>query len=117
MRNTNDCDNIRSLSKTEKVAIPLSADRIKFSEHNFEALIESKLMINKKNLAKSVLFACELCNGPLVPSSACIICKKASSRTCLKCNLRKLTGTHLLCCYSILENQSKFNHGTEMMIF
>ena len=48
-------------------------------------------------LAKSVLFACSQCDGPLVPSSYCIICKKTAARYCANCGSIRDMGIHDSC--------------------
>ncbi len=48
-------------------------------------------------LAKSVLFACSQCDGPLVPSSYCIVCKKTAIRCCNQCGTIRDMGIHDSC--------------------
>jgi len=53
-------------------------------------------------LAKSILFSCIKCDGPLVPSRKCQVCHKASFRTCTSCGNEVPNGAHDSCNYTIL---------------
>lgn len=49
------------------------------------------------NFPCNFLYACENCDGPLAPIAVCIVCKRASIRKCLHCQMDIITGTHLSC--------------------
>ena len=49
------------------------------------------------NLSNTILYACSSCDGPLVPITNCVFCKKAVTRKCMKCNKTNNFGSHELC--------------------
>ena len=49
------------------------------------------------NFQCDFLYACENCDGPLVPTALCIVCKRAANRECLHCQKRIVAGTHSSC--------------------
>ncbi|MFB5628145.1 MAG: hypothetical protein ACE5R5_08110 [Nitrosarchaeum sp.] len=49
------------------------------------------------NLSKNIFYACMNCNGPLVPISMCVFCKRASLRKCIKCGKPKEIQSHESC--------------------
>ena len=59
------------------------------------------------SLAKSVLFFCEKCSGPLVPTAQCHICKKTSHRKCVQCYSQMVSGKHDSCKNLIIFTNSK----------
>lgn len=63
---------------------------------------EVNSVIDNSSLTKTVLFVCDSCDGPLVPSSLCTICKKTATRICVKCGNAKKTNTHTTCCDLLL---------------
>lgn len=63
---------------------------------------ETNSIIDNSSLTKTVLFVCDLCDGPLVPSSLCTVCKKTATRVCVKCGNAKKTNTHTTCCDLLL---------------
>jgi hypothetical protein len=67
----------------------------------FLAIIEQKSHIDGNVLAK-VLFICNKCDGPLVPSENCPVCERACVRKCVKCENEVFTGNHLACEYLVL---------------
>ena len=48
-------------------------------------------------LARNILFACEDCDGALIPSAQCVVCKKTSSRICVKCSSKVRLDWHKSC--------------------
>ena len=48
-------------------------------------------------LAKSILFACSLCDGPLIQASQCIVCKKTAIRRCIHCGSIRDLAIHDSC--------------------
>ncbi|AFS81489.1 hypothetical protein NKOR_08140 [Candidatus Nitrosopumilus koreensis AR1] len=50
-----------------------------------------------KNISKNVFYACANCNGPLIPLSICICCKRAVTRHCVKCGKTDETKSHDAC--------------------
>lgn len=63
----------------------------------FPKLIEEKFHIDGNTLAKSILFSCHKCDGPLVPSLQCPVCNKTSFRKCTKCKNEIPCGSHQAC--------------------
>ena len=63
---------------------------------------ETNSIIDNSSLTKTVLFVCDSCNGPLVPSSLCTVCKKTAIRMCVKCGNTKKTNPHTTCCDLLL---------------
>ncbi|RDJ36442.1 MAG: hypothetical protein DWQ19_07595 [Crenarchaeota archaeon] len=51
----------------------------------------------KSILARNILFACEDCNGALIPSTLCVVCKKTNSRICVKCSSKIRLDGHKSC--------------------
>ena len=49
------------------------------------------------NLSKNIFFACDICEGPLVPITICIVCKKAEMRRCTRCLFLRNTYSHDAC--------------------
>lgn len=64
-------------------------------------------LADNKKIIKSILFACEKCNGPLVPNSICIVCKKTSIRNCQNCGIKEESGNHVYCGYLIFASRIK----------
>lgn len=64
--------------------------------------IEQTLLHAGNTLVKNVYFACIKCDGPLVPSSQCTVCKKTSYRRCVSCTNEIPTGNHDSCNYLVL---------------
>jgi hypothetical protein len=60
-------------------------------------LVHLKNIQDRDILAKSVLFFCEKCHGPLVPIAQCHVCKKTSHRQCVQCYFQKISGKHDSC--------------------
>jgi hypothetical protein len=60
-------------------------------------LVHLKDDSDRNNLAKSILFGCERCCGPLVPIADCQICQKASMRQCVECKFQVVSGKHDSC--------------------
>ena len=60
-------------------------------------LIDSDSFIDERTLTSALLFACEKCDGPLIPISGCLVCKKTVFRKCIKCDLIKKVGNHDNC--------------------
>jgi hypothetical protein len=86
----------------------MQIDALEYEINQIEQLLESKL-INRRVLTSNVFFACQNCDGPLIPSSLCVVCHKSSMRLCQKCGLQKKFGFHLLCSYLVLLNENKKN--------
>ncbi len=56
--------------------------------------------INSKDdviLSKSIFYACNRCDGALVPISVCIFCKRPSLRSCTNCDMIIDTRYHESC--------------------
>lgn len=56
--------------------------------------------INSKDdviLSKSIFYACNRCDGALVPISVCIFCRRPSLRSCTNCNMIIDTRYHESC--------------------
>ena len=49
------------------------------------------------DLSKNIFYACDICEGPLVPVSICTICKKATLRSCTKCDVIRNIHSHEAC--------------------
>ena len=70
---------------------------------NFPYSENHSLNYERSTLARSILFACEDCDGPMVPISHCIICKKTSHRRCVKCASKIRLDIHKSCeCLALL---------------
>ena len=70
---------------------------------NFPHIANQSLSYERSTLARNILFACEDCDGPMVPISHCIICKKTSHRRCVKCASKVRLDIHKSCeCLSLL---------------
>lgn len=52
---------------------------------------------DRNSLAKSILFSCSQCCGPLVPIADCHVCKKTSVRKCVRCNFENESINHEYC--------------------
>jgi len=63
---------------------------------------DKNFIIDNSSLTKTVLFVCDFCEGALVPSSLCTVCKKTATRVCVKCGNAKKTNPHTICCDLIL---------------
>ena len=48
-------------------------------------------------LSKSIFYACNRCDGALVPISTCIFCKRPSLRSCTNCDMTIDTRYHESC--------------------
>jgi hypothetical protein len=48
-------------------------------------------------LSKNIFYACLSCDGPLVPISLCVFCKRTSLRKCIKCSKAKEIQSHESC--------------------
>ena len=72
---------------------------------------------DRSSLAKSVLFFCEQCYGPLVPTAQCHICKKTSHRQCVQCYFQTVSGKHDSCKNLIIYSKSKSKQSTNSMVF
>ena len=48
-------------------------------------------------LSKSIFYACNRCDGALVPISVCIFCKRPSLRSCTNCDMTIDTRYHESC--------------------
>ena len=71
-------------------------------EPSTEAEPDKNSIIDNSSLTKTVLFVCDSCDGPLVPSSLCTVCRKTATRICVNCGITKKTSTHTICCDLIL---------------
>jgi hypothetical protein len=89
---------------------PTNSPRLGISE-----LIEQKLHIDGNSLAMDVLFACHKCDGPLVPSSECTVCKRTSLRKCAKCGHEVPHGHHQSCEFLILFRQLRSSRLEQKM--
>lgn len=81
-----------------------SMSSIASREYEFSTKVEldKNSIIDNSSLSKTVLFVCDSCDGPLVPSSLCTVCRKTATRTCVNCGTTKKTSTHTICCDLIL---------------
>src|SRR3989344_1386578 len=70
--------------------------------HPKKSEFDEDFIIDNSSLTRTVLFVCDFCDGPLVPSSLCTICKKTVTRVCVKCGNAKKTSPHTICCDLIL---------------
>lgn len=71
---------------------------------------------DRNSLAKSILFSCQHCSGPLVPIAECQVCKKPSIRQCVKCSLEIFSGKHDVCKNLIIYakfSTKRFQHRNE----
>ncbi|QLH06830.1 hypothetical protein C5F50_06875 [Nitrosopumilus ureiphilus] len=48
-------------------------------------------------LSKSIFYACNRCDGALIPISICIFCKRPSLRSCTNCDMTIDTRYHESC--------------------
>lgn len=60
------------------------------NKHGYDAFNESSILRN-------LLFVCDKCSGPTVPNASCIICKKYSVRSCVKCYSNVFVEKHQKC--------------------
>ena len=58
---------------------------------------KNKCNFVSSNFTCNFLYACEVCDGPLVPVALCTVCKRASVRKCLHCQRDIIIGTHSSC--------------------
>jgi hypothetical protein len=70
-----------------------------FPEQRISEPIELKSHFDGNTLVKTILFVCKECEGPLAPSSSCLVCKRTSERKCTKCGNKVPNGLHLSCEY------------------
>lgn len=70
-----------------------------FPEQKISKSIEQKSIFDGNPLVKTILFVCNDCDGPLAPSSSCIVCKRTLKRKCTKCGVEVEYGTHSACEY------------------
>lgn len=66
----------------------------------FTPNISHNQSINSKDdviLSKSIFYACNRCDGALVPISVCIFCKRPSLRSCTNCDMIIDTRYHESC--------------------
>jgi hypothetical protein len=61
--------------------------------------IEQNSFFDGNPLVKTILFICNDCDGPLAPSSSCIVCKRTLQRKCTKCGVEIQYGKHVSCEY------------------
>ncbi len=73
-----------------------------FADQRNSDLIEQKFHIDGNALAKTILFVCKECEGPITPSSSCLVCKRTSQRKCTKCENKVSYGSHQSCEYLAL---------------
>ena len=87
-------------SVVEPVSIPL-LEPSKF--------IAKKIDIDGKTLIKNILFICDKCEGPLVPASNCIVCKRTLLRKCTSCGNQLQNSPHESCEYLVLMGKLRSN--------
>jgi len=80
-----------------------------FPEQQISEPIEQKLRFDGNSLVKTILFVCKECEGPLAPSSSCLVCKRTSQRKCTKCENKVPNGSHLSCEYIALLGKLRSN--------
>jgi hypothetical protein len=73
-----------------------------FPEQRISEPIEQKFRFDGNTLVKTILFVCNECEGPLAPSSSCLVCKRTAQRKCTKCGNKVPNGSHLACEYLAL---------------
>src|SRR3990170_8218366 len=84
--------NLQKRLSEEKSSIKLK----NFNE--FEANLKHlHSLADDKTIMKSIFFTCYRCDGPLVPNSMCVVCKRTSTRTCQDCGLKEESGNHVSC--------------------
>lgn len=52
-------------------------------------------------LSKNFFYACSICEGSLIPTAVCEICKRTSIRKCVKCNHVCAMSNHESCRFLI----------------
>ena len=72
-----------------------------FPEQRISKPIEPRSPFDGNSLVRSILFVCKECNGPLAPSSSCIVCKRILRRQCTRCGNEVHNGTHVSCEYLV----------------
>lgn len=70
----------------------------KIKESSYPSHTEFVNFENESNLPKDILFfACTSCNGPLVPTTTCIFCKRTFLRKYEKCGKNRYIQSHQAC--------------------
>jgi len=96
-----------SNGKTSKSFKRRKESNVSFHDETSNSIIESS--VEKEMLERTLFFACETCNGPLIPNLTCPICKRASSRICQKCQVQMRTGNHQVCIFVMMRKLHKNN--------
>lgn len=84
-----------TLRGTSSIETP-QIDESKSAGDNSLSLVRPKFN-DGNDFSKSLFYACDICEGPLVPVSICTICKKATLRGCIKCDTVKNMHSHEAC--------------------
>ena len=58
----------------------------KFPVQSHNHITELMNSNDEADLSRSIFYACNVCEGPLIPIANCVFCKRASVRTCAACN-------------------------------
>jgi|GEM_PF-3778834 len=77
----------------------LRTSNVLFPDQKNSEPIKQKSLHDGNPLVKTILFVCNECDGPLAPSSSCIVCKRTLKRKCTRCGEEVQYSKHVSCEY------------------
>ena len=72
-------------------------DHLVHSHHNKAGFDNFEGSDNENDLSKGIFYICKNCEGPMIPISTCIFCKRTTLRRCTGCDKIRDIKSHDSC--------------------